>query len=138
MDLTVSQLLAWHLATAEDKRPNDLYAGAVTVLVVIIFAKFVTHNHSLEHTANHKSGLLGLVVGQGGHTVCIWAAWIAMSLSFATLGGWLSIEQLVRVVVGVLVVIAAAILSVDTGLARSGSPTGERRGSGSRHPGGRI
>ena len=39
MDLVTSNLLAWHFSTPEDKRPNDFYAGAVAVLVVIIFAK---------------------------------------------------------------------------------------------------
>jgi hypothetical protein len=61
MDLAVPSLLAWHLSTEEANRPNDFYAGAVAVVVVIIFAKFATHNHSSGHTTDHP-GLLGLAV----------------------------------------------------------------------------
>jgi hypothetical protein len=137
MDLMVCHILGWHLATSEDKRPNDFYAGAVAVLVVIIFAKFATRNHSLKHANDNLWFPVKWAVGQCGHTICLWAAWIAMTLAFATLGGWLlSEEQLVRWVVFALVVTAAAILSLDTGLARSGSPSGERQGSGSGQPGG--
>jgi hypothetical protein len=120
MDLIVPQLLAWHLATPEDKRPNDFYSGAVAVLIVIMFAKFVAHNHSSEHI--YKSGRLGFLVGRNSHWMCIVAAWLATWLALATLAGWrwfLLKEQAIRLVVFSLLVIAATILLLDIGMKRS-------------------
>jgi cytochrome c biogenesis protein CcdA len=104
------------VATMPDKVPLDFYAGAAAAFVVIVFAKFATRTHSSKHL---KPGRWAWVVDSGGHALCIWCAWVGLVLSLAMLGKALPAWELwFRWAVGVLAVVAGAILSLDTGLQR--------------------
>jgi hypothetical protein len=106
------------VATEAAKVPKDFYAAAVAACVVIVFAKFATHNQR-----RRSVGLQGLkrVVGPLGHWLCVGFAWVGLALSLLMLGEkWLSGEEWIRWVVGGLAVVAGAILSLDTALPSKG------------------
>jgi hypothetical protein len=106
------------VATTADNLPTDFYAAAVAACVVIVFAKFVTHNHPRKPKV--RKSFVGWVTGAGGHAVCIGFAWLGLLLALLMLSeNWLSGEEWIRWAVGGLAVGAGLILSLDTALPRS-------------------
>jgi hypothetical protein len=112
----------------------DFYAGAIAAVVVILFAKFITHRGSANMD---KWRLL--------HWICVLAAWLGLLLSLVVLGDMSvrrfgvsfeikDIEGWFRWIVGVLVVVSGGILAVDVAAldytSAGKTRTGDGRGSG--------
>jgi hypothetical protein len=94
----------------------DYYAGISALLVVILFAKFTTHQARLSRADSRGSSRDVGVGWKWAHLLSVAAAFLGVCAALAELGwgGFLSMpESVVRPGVAVAGLLATAILAVD-------------------------
>jgi hypothetical protein len=92
--------------------PVDFYAGVIATVMVLLFAKFVTHR-SLGQDGKWR--WLQKVDRSGWHTACVFTAWLSLVISLVVLGLLPDgpFEVGARVVVLILVAFAGTIFTLD-------------------------
>src|SRR3712207_4793153 len=110
-------------AADETQNPVDYYAGISALCVVILFAKFTTHDARTRKAlaSSGRSGSAGKPILRWtgwwwAHLACVVLAWFAIALSLLALG-WgdvsKSYESLMRGAVAVLAGLASILLLAD-------------------------
>ena len=112
--LLVQGLPIWDAADEDTLKisPNDFYAGATVVFVVILLTKFLTHRtRRPEFQSKDREDIAWWI----GHWICVIAAWLGLLLSLAVLAfpAFKDHDGGARWVTGSAAAIAATILALD-------------------------
>jgi hypothetical protein len=104
------------LATAEETIRVDFYAGIAALCVLILFAKFSTHDARHKKAASSGSSIPKCGFWWWVHLLCVVFAWSAIALSLYVLG-WgdpsESYEHNTRWIVAGLAALASFGLAMD-------------------------
>jgi hypothetical protein len=132
------------LADANIPSLADYYAGAIALLVVVVFAKFVTHVKPRNGSDSSRETVIGEPVSPNAtngsepkrlkalrwvvnpeesatfkHWTCVVSALVGAAASFTVLG-WGVCEPALRVVVAVSLLLATVTLVIEIGQASRG------------------